>query len=66
MKGIIFLDAGQAEDELTRDHIFTGTGLGLRWFSPIGLLRFEWGFPLNPTKYLHKSSRFEFTVGNFF
>ncbi|HEY3448208.1 MAG TPA: BamA/TamA family outer membrane protein [Myxococcales bacterium] len=21
-------------------------GLGIRWFSPIGPLRFEWGFPL--------------------
>ena len=66
MRGVLFLDVGQAEDHLTKDHFFTGTGLGLRWFSPIGLLRFEWGFPLNPTKYLHRSSRFEFSAGNFF
>ena len=22
-------------------------GFGIRWFSPLGPLRFEWGFPLN-------------------
>jgi outer membrane protein insertion porin family len=40
-------------------------GFGLRWQSPLGLLRFEWGFPLNrlPNE---ESSVFEFTIGNFF
>lgn len=40
-------------------------GFGLRWQSPLGLLRFEWGFPLNrlPSE---ESSVFEFTIGNFF
>ena len=43
----------------------TSTGFGIRWFSPLGPLRFEWGFPLAPLPY-EKSSDFEFTIGNFF
>lgn len=41
------------------------TGMGIRWFSPLGPLRFEWGFPLNKLSY-EESSVFEFTIGNFF
>ncbi len=41
------------------------TGMGIRWFSPLGPLRFEWGFPLNKLTY-EESSVFEFTIGNFF
>lgn len=40
-------------------------GMGIRWFSPLGPLRFEWGFPLNKLSY-EESSVFEFTIGNFF
>ncbi len=41
------------------------TGAGIRWFSPLGPLRFELGFPLNKLSY-EESSVFEFTFGNFF
>ncbi|MEO6577025.1 MAG: BamA/TamA family outer membrane protein, partial [Polyangiaceae bacterium] len=43
----------------------TSTGFGIRWFSPLGPLRFEWGFPLAPLPY-EESYVFEFTIGNFF
>jgi outer membrane protein insertion porin family len=43
----------------------TSWGFGLRWFSPLGPLRFEWGFPFKPLSY-EESSVFEFTIGNFF
>ncbi len=43
----------------------TSTGFGVRWFSPLGPLRFEWGFPLMPLPYEEKYV-FEFTIGNFF
>jgi len=46
-------------------YLRTSTGFGLRWFSPLGPLRFEWGFPLAPLPY-ENSSDFEFTIGNFF
>jgi outer membrane protein insertion porin family len=43
----------------------TSTGFGFRWFSPMGPLRFEWGFPT--TTYPGEDDHmFEFTFGNFF
>lgn len=41
------------------------TGFGIRWFSPLGPLRFEWGFPLNRLSY-EDPMVFQFTIGNFF
>jgi outer membrane protein insertion porin family len=46
-------------------YLRTSTGFGVRWFSPLGPLRFEWGFPLAPLPY-EQHSDFEFTIGNFF
>jgi outer membrane protein insertion porin family len=43
----------------------TSWGFGFRWFSPLGPLRFEWGFPFKPLPY-EESNVFEFTIGNFF
>jgi len=43
----------------------TSWGFGLRWFSPLGPLRFEWGFPFAPLPF-EETRRFEFTIGNFF
>jgi outer membrane protein insertion porin family len=43
----------------------TSYGFGIRWFSPLGPLRFEWGFPFSPLPF-EDSSVFEFTIGNFF
>ncbi|WP_394839713.1 outer membrane protein assembly factor BamA [Pendulispora rubella] len=46
-------------------HVRTSTGFGIRWFSPLGPLRFEWGFPLYRI-FNEETSVFEFTIGNFF
>ena len=46
-------------------YLRTSTGFGIRWFSPLGPLRFEWGFPLQPLPFENHSD-FEFTIGNFF
>jgi outer membrane protein insertion porin family len=43
----------------------TSYGFGIRWFSPLGPLRFEWGFPIKPLPY-EETNVFEFTIGNFF
>lgn len=45
--------------------IRTSVGFGLRWFSPLGPLRFEWGIPLARRSY-ENPIRFEFTIGNSF
>lgn len=46
-------------------HMRASWGFGFRWFSPMGPLRFEWGFPFSRLPY-EEDHRFEFTIGNFF
>lgn len=57
----------QFNDPCNHNPIFlrTSTGFGIRWFSPMGPLRFEWGWP---TKRFQGEDKmmFEFTFGNFF
>ncbi len=62
MYGVAFYDVGQADDVITDDKFFSDIGFGIRWFSPIGPLRFEWGFPLN-RELEHESVVFEFSIG---
>jgi outer membrane protein insertion porin family len=45
--------------------LFHSTGFGVRWFSPLGPLRFEVGFPLT-RRPIDDAYLFEFTIGNFF
>jgi outer membrane protein insertion porin family len=40
-------------------------GFGLRWFSPLGPLRFEWGIPIK-RRTQDSPIRFEFTIGQSF
>lgn len=76
IKGVIFFDAGNAydDDELffqdkrnpqTVLGMFLSVGFGVRWFSPIGPLRFEWGIPLTPRPN-DDPILFEFSIGNAF
>lgn len=81
LKGVVFADAGNAfgEDQnLTlmpdlftdnenayNDALRTAVGLGFRWFSPIGLLRFEWGIPLSRLRN-EDPLVFAFSIGNAF
>ncbi len=46
-------------------NVRTSWGFGFRWHSPMGPLRFEWGFPFKPLPY-EKPMVFQFTIGNFF
>jgi outer membrane protein insertion porin family len=46
-------------------YLRTSAGFGFRWFSPMGPLRFEWGWPINRFNH-EKKYQFEFTFGNFF
>lgn len=64
LKGVTFFDAGTAYDDSPSDIRYTA-GLGIRWISPIGPIRLEWGKNLNK-KPGEKASRFEFAFGTFF
>ncbi len=67
-RGVVFVDAGNtfAEDEdLNPLKLRADAGAGIRWLSPFGPLRFEWGFPFK-RKPGEKRSVFNFTIGSFF
>jgi outer membrane protein insertion porin family len=64
IKGVVFYDVGNADDALVMSDLRQDIGFGFRWFSPIGPLRFEWGFPLEIEKrYNEDSVNFEFAIG---
>ena len=66
IKGVFFFDAGDADDEdevIDPMELRTSVGFGIRWWSPVGPLRFEWGFPLDPMEG-EDPLVFEFTIGN--
>jgi len=66
LKGLLFYDAGKAYAEGERiDELRTTAGAGIRWISPVGPLRLEWGYNLDP-KPDERQSKFEFTFGTFF
>lgn len=62
IKGVVFYDVGQAEDELVLNRFKMDWGFGFRWFSPLGPLRFEWGFPINPDAN-DRAVNFQFAIG---
>jgi outer membrane protein insertion porin family len=81
LQGVFFADVGNAFDvgqgftlvpdllasaeNNYNDALRTAVGAGFRWFSPIGLLRFEWGFPLERLR-SEDPMVFEFSIGNQF
>ncbi len=65
LKWVLFYDAGTAADIEDIGKIYMDYGFGFRWFSPIGVLRFEFGFPVNPDDE-DKGSKFHFDIGQLF
>ena len=70
IRGVGFIDGGNAFNRQDKyldklDQFRFAWGMGIRWFSPMGPLRFEWGIPFNPVNN-EKDSVFEFSIGNFF
>lgn len=65
MKGVVFFDTGNSwESGYHIDDMRKTTGVGIRWYSPIGPLRLEWGYVLDP-KAGESTSRWEFSIGMF-
>jgi outer membrane protein insertion porin family len=66
LKGVVFFDAGNAYESFKNfGELRYTTGAGLRWISPVGPIRIEWGYNLNKEPG-EQQSRFEFAFGTFF
>ncbi|MBI4824113.1 MAG: outer membrane protein assembly factor BamA [Nitrospirae bacterium] len=65
LKGVVFYDAGTAYDNESDLRLRQSAGTGIRWISPIGPLRLEWGKNLDP-KLGERKARWEFAFGTFF
>jgi outer membrane protein insertion porin family len=66
--GVVFFDAGNvftADESYTFKDIRMGAGGGIRWYSPMGPLRVEWGYNLDQREG-EPSSQVDFTMGTTF
>jgi outer membrane protein insertion porin family len=62
IRGVIFADVGNAFNDLSKisgPKLYANLGWGFRWFTPIGPLRFEFGYPMVNSG----ASKFFFTIG---
>ncbi len=66
-KGVVFFDAGRAygSNETFGSNLTYTTGFGIRWISPMGPIRVEWGYNLDK-KPGEASSKIGFTFGSSF
>jgi outer membrane protein insertion porin family len=66
--GVVFVDAGNAwnsSESLLMEEVKAGGGAGIRWVSPMGPIRVEYGWKLTPEKG-DTSGEFAFTMGQLF
>jgi outer membrane protein insertion porin family len=66
--GVIFFDAGNVfgiDDSFTFRDIPRSTGAGVRWYSPLGPIRIEYGYILN-RRPGDPTGNIEFSIGGFF
>jgi outer membrane protein insertion porin family len=63
LMGVMFFDAGDVwgRDEEIEPELFKSVGGGIRWNSPVGPIRMEYGYPLDDLK--DNNGKFEFSVG---
>ncbi len=65
--GVVFYDAGDAyekSEDIVWDDLYTSFGGGVRWYSPMGPIRIEYGSILNGKEY--SGGRWEFSMGGTF
>jgi outer membrane protein insertion porin family len=63
LKGVVFFDTGNDwESGYHFDDLRKTAGVGVRWYSPIGPLRLEWGYVLD-RKEGESPFQWEFTMG---
>jgi outer membrane protein insertion porin family len=66
LKGVVFFDAGNSYEDFQQfGSLRYTTGAGIRWISPVGPIRVEWGYNIKK-KPEESSNKFEFAFGSFF
>ncbi|MGO8763367.1 MAG: outer membrane protein assembly factor BamA [Desulfobaccales bacterium] len=66
LTGTLFFDAGNVYGpDYVGPFLRTSAGFGVRWFSPMGPLRVEWGYNLSKHPW-ERTSAWEFTMGGSF
>jgi len=68
IKGVLFIDAGNAyndDENYSITKLRSSWGFGIRWYTFLGTLRFEWGLPFSPLPGEDKIV-FEFNIGGSF
>ncbi len=69
LMGVVFYDTGNLYDnnqDIDLGNMRQTTGFGIRWYSPLGPIRLENGFILDPKPGESQSGRWEFTMGQAF
>ncbi|MDY6791401.1 MAG: outer membrane protein assembly factor BamA [Thermodesulfobacteriota bacterium] len=70
--GVVFFDTGDVydNDEVitwgTLEHLRESAGFGFRWYSPVGPIRLEYGYILDPIEGQGEGGQWEFTMGGSF
>ncbi|QTA92236.1 outer membrane protein assembly factor BamA [Desulfonema magnum] len=67
--GVLFYDTGNVYDkseDIEFDSLRESAGFGFRWYSPMGPIRIENGYILDPEEGESSSGRWEFTMGGVF
>ncbi len=67
--GVAFFDAGNvyaSDENYDITSLYAGAGGGIRWNSPMGPIRLEWGYPINPDPGMNDKGRWEFGMGGSF
>ena len=65
----LFLDAGTVDTTVfpsLQERVLFGAGPSLRYFTPVGPIRFDIGFPLNPRKGVNSAYQLYFSIGQAF
>ena len=68
VNGVVFYDMGNVfndDEDWGVDNIQMAVGAGIRWFSPMGPLRLEWGYNLDPEDG-EDESVWDFSIGGVF
>ena len=69
LMGVTFFDTGNLYDDdedIDLGDLRQTTGFGVRWYSPLGPIRLEYGFIIDPLPGESTSGRFEFSMGQAF